>query len=104
MYCLSVLIDEKWTEFASVEECTGDYAEQVKAGVERKMRADNEELRAAAELMQAFVLEGAEFVGGCKRVMRALRRFDEVGISNELCEKLEEAFDEGAAGVRLIRK
>ncbi len=91
-----------WAEWTKIQERTGDYIEQIKAGIFRANSGSNEDRKNAAALMQAFVLDGAIYTKAQgKSVLRALRHFDEVGVSNEICESLEEALDEGLEKFKL---
>ncbi len=96
MWHLCAKAGDRWSVYASFKERTGDYVEQVKAGIARAKESGNESRNAAAIVMQTFVCDKkylARKDGGL--VMRALRHFDEVGLSNSVCEALEEALGEG---------
>lgn len=104
MYVLYALADGNWTPFANFADNDG-YEEQVKNAVAlQKAAAKTEEKKNAAYVLEDFVLGnyryGKEFG---KLVMRALRHFDEVGLSNDIQEKLEELLDEGYAGFALLK-
>lgn len=96
MFILYTKMNGKWTEYASFKDRNG-YADRVRAvAAEKKETAKTDEVKNAATVMEGFVLEscfyGKEYG---KLLLRALRHFDEVGISNDVCEALEEALDEG---------
>ncbi len=102
MWTLYVKTDS-WTAYATFAERTGDYATQVKEGIARAKQSLNESKRAAATVMEGFVLGNTYYARkDGKLVLRALRHFDEVGLSNEICEKLEEALDEGLESFALV--
>ncbi len=104
MYRLWVKIDGQWRQYASFQGRYGDYAEQVQAAIVQKRQDSRTEEQNAASVMEAFVLgKNAYGVASGKLVMRALRRFDEVGLSNEVCESLEEALNEGADEFALLK-
>ena len=105
MYVLYALTDGKWTPFANFTDEDG-YETQVKTAVAlQKTAAKTEEKKNAAYVLEDFVLGnyryGKEYG---KLVMRALRHFDEVGLSNDIQEKLEELLDEGYAGFALLKE
>ncbi len=105
MYNLYALTGEKWTKFASFDD--GDrYAVQVETAVKtRKQNAKTQQLVNSAIVMEGFVLGGfwfAEKQG--KLIKRALRNFDEVGISNDVFDALEELLDEGCDGFALVKE
>lgn len=79
----------QWEVFESFKDRRG-YAEQVKIAAEKKQSGDLETQKNAAKVMLDFVCGkkwfGAEYQ---KLVMRALRHFDEVGLSNDIYETLE---------------
>ncbi len=105
MWYLWAKIEGEWRRFASFAESTGEYAKQVKEGVLRAKNSENEDRRNAAALMQAFVLTDTRYT--CKEgkaVMRALRHFDEVGLSNDIHAALEEALGEGAQEFTLAQE
>ena len=96
MYILYAYKKGEWKEFARFSRSEG-YAEQVeKAASLKKTDEKSESIRNAALVMESFVLGnfyyGKEYG---KLVMRALRHFDEVGISNDVQSALEESLDEG---------
>ncbi len=103
MYRLYALNDENWTEFASFD---GDgYASQVEKAVKlRKETGKTEQIVNSAIVMDGFVLGGfwLDKKYG-KLVKRALRNFDEVGISNEIFEALEELLDEDYDAFALVK-
>ncbi len=102
MWHLWVKTEEKWGKYASFEEETGEYAKQVKEGVLRAKTSAEESKRNAGDVMEAFVLTNAYFLAKQgKMLLRALRHFDEVGLSNDIHAALEEALDEGAEAVAL---
>lgn len=81
-------------EYAGFE-YDGDYVAEILRAVGAKACDGTTENQNAAKVVRAFVAEKivvkrTDF----KRVMRALRHFDEVGLSNELYDVLEELSDE----------
>lgn len=104
MYILYAFSDGKWTEHASFKDRRG-YAEQVKtAAAGHKAAAKNEQLVNASIVMEDFVLGGYAYAKQYgKLVMRALRNFDEVGLSADICESLEELLDEGCEKFALVK-
>ena len=95
MFILYAFDKGKWQEFASFKD-RADYAEQVKISAIAKLSdAKTETAQNAARVMQAFVL-GNYFYERTygKTILRALRHFDEVGLSNDIHAALEELLDE----------
>lgn len=103
MYILYAFSDGKWSQAASFKDRFG-YANLVKTAAEKhKTAAKNEQLVNASIAMESFVLSGCAFAKSYgKVIMRALRNFDEVGISNDVCEALEELLDEGCEKFALL--
>lgn len=103
MYRLYAFTGEQWTEFSAFED--DGYASQVEKAVKlRKETGKTEQIVNSAIVMDGFVLGGfwfAEKYG--KLIKRALRHFDEVGISNEIFESLEELLDEGCDAFALVK-
>ncbi len=96
--------EAEWRRFAAFEERTGEYASQVKEGVLRAQNSAEEAKRNAAVVMRTFVFEDVYYGRGQgKTIMRALRHFDEVGLSNDIYAALEEALDEGAEAFALVK-
>ena len=104
MYHLYALTGESWAKFASFDD-GGGYAEQTENAVKtRKETGKTEQIVNAAIVMETFVLGEFWFEKKHgKLVKRALRNFDEVGISNEIFEGLEELLDEGCDGFALLK-
>lgn len=104
MYRLYALMGEKWAEFASFDGAEA-YASQVEKAVKsRKETGKTEQIVNSAIVMEGFVLGGFWFGAKYgKLVKRALRHFDEVGISNEIFEALEELLDEDCDGFALVK-
>ena len=104
MYRLYALTGEKWTDFASFD---GDeaYALQVENAVKtKKETGKTEQIVNSAIVMEGFVLGGFWFRAKYgKLVKRALRNFDEVGISNEIFEALEALLDEDYEAFALVK-
>lgn len=84
-------------EYASFE-YDGDYAaESIEAAEAKSADGQSTETVNAAKVFRAFVAEKtivkkADF----KLVMRALRHFDEVGLSNDIYDVLEELSDDSS--------
>ncbi len=93
-----------WQTYASFEEITGDYAKQVEEGVLRAQESADEARRAAATAMGEFILGKVYPAAQGKPLLRALRHFDEVGLSNDIQAALEEALDGGAEEFSLSRE
>ncbi len=105
MWCLWIKTDEKWAKYATFEEETGEYAKQVLEGVLRAKKSDNESRRNAAIVMEAFVLDKGYYAAKQGKILlRALRYFDEVGLSNDIHDALEEVLDEGGEAVALLQE
>ena len=90
---------EKYAEFA----CE-DYAEQVRCASDKKRNfGKTESEKNAASVLESFVCGGYFYPKSyAKTLLRALRHFDEVGASNEICEALETALDDGFERVALV--
>ena len=104
MYILYIKCGSEWELRARF--CrSSDYATQVKEGIERKIQSDLLERRLSAAVMTDFVFgkHYYERIFG-KTVLRALRHFDEVGISNDIYEALEEALDDGCEKFALVKE
>ncbi|MBQ8229198.1 MAG: hypothetical protein IJZ32_00715 [Clostridia bacterium] len=103
MFVLYAYNNGKWTEFCSFAD-KYDYAAQVSSAVAKKKTATTDEMKNSAIVMESFVL-GKQFYGKQygKLVMRALRHFDEVGLSNDIQASLEELLDEGCEKFALVR-
>ena len=104
MYVLYAYIDGEWQEYDAIPDKRG-YAEQVKAAVELRKNANKTEQAVhSAIVMEAFVLGGFQYESKYgKLIMRALRNFDEVGISNDVYELLEALLDEGCERFALVK-
>ena len=104
MYVLYAYMDGEWQEYATFSDKYG-YAEQVRAAVELRKNANKTEQAVnSAIVMEAFVLGGFYYENKYgKLVMRALRNFDEVGLSNDIQAALEEALDEGCERFALAK-
>ena len=89
MFILYVYQNGNWKEFESFKDRRG-YADLVKSAVEKKTSGGVEIQKKAAVVMAEFVLGKKYYAAGYQKlVMRALRHFDEVGISNSVYEALE---------------
>ena len=96
-YFLYTFLNGKREEYISFS-CKRDFRlEAVRAAEAKESEGQTEEIRNAARVFRAFVADKT-IVGKAdfKRVMRALRHFDEVGLSNELYGALEEINDAGS--------
>lgn len=104
MYVLYALTGEKWHEFATFGNSL-DYGSQIENAAKiKKNTAAQEATRNAAIVMESFVLAKKQFGAKYgKLVKRALRHFDEVGISNEIFDSLEELLDEGCDAFALAQ-
>ena len=103
MFVLYAFCKGKWTEFSSFAD-KRDYANQVKEAVARKKTSNTEEIKNSATVVEDFVLGGKFYAKEYgKLVMRALRHFDEVGLSNDIQASLEELLDEGCEKFALAR-
>ncbi len=70
----------------------------------RALQSKNEDRRSAASVMQSFVLTEGYYPHSLgKKVRRALRHFDEVGLSNDICVALEEALEVEIEGFALAK-
>lgn len=104
MFILYALKGEKWTEYARFKDRRGYAVLVAEAAKEKAQRAKTEEESKAAAIMHAFVLEKKWFPAtDGKAVRRALRHFDEVGISNDVWEVLEGLLEE-ADGFALAKE
>lgn len=103
MYILYAFNNGKWTQFASFKDRHG-YADLVKTAAEMHKNANKSEQTVnSAIVMEGLVLGGYAYAAGYgKLIMRALRNFDEVGISNDVCATLEELLDEGCEKFALL--
>lgn len=81
------------TEYAEYDN-RADYKQALKEILERKKK-EGKILDDADKIMRDAVLSGVR-IGrvGFKKMMQALRRFDEVGISNELYDSMEEIVED----------
>ena len=97
MFILYVYENGSWQAVENFKDRRG-YAELVKTSVETKLANGTETQKKAATVMADFV-NGKKFFGiqYKKLVMRALRHFDEVGISNSVYEVMEEMSGEAFA-------
>ena len=97
MYHLYAYKDGEWKRFAQFSS-KYDYIASVKSAIAtKKATGKTTSEQNAARVMEYFVLNGYAFdEKRGKLVMRALRYFDEVGISNDLHAALEELLDDGA--------
>lgn len=104
MFILYAFIDGAWQEYASFKD-KKDYAQRVAQAAEMKIQtAKTEAEKNAAIVMKAFVLGNeyyAEKYG--KIIKRALRHFDEVGLSNDIFDELEGLLDEGCDAFALAK-
>lgn len=105
MYVLYAFIDGEWRQFATFDDCA-DYAFQVKAAAEIKQNtALMDSVRNAATVMEGFVLGKKRYAAKYgKLIKRALRHFDEVGLSNDIYDSLEELLDEGCEYFALAKE
>lgn len=96
-YLLYTFLNGKREEYISFS-CKRDFrSEALRVAEAKEAEGQTEENRNAAKVFRAFVADKtiagkADF----KRVMRALRHFDEAGLSNEIYEALEEINDAGS--------
>ena len=97
MFILYVYENGRWEALESFKDRRG-YADLVKSAVETKFSNGTETQKKAATVMTEFV-NGKKYYGiqYKKLVMRALRHFDEVGISNSIFEAMEEMSGEAFA-------
>lgn len=81
------------TEYAEYDN-QADYKQALKEILERKKK-EGKILDDADKIMRDAVFTGVR-IGrvGFKKMMQALRRFDEVGISNELYDSMEEIVED----------
>ncbi len=103
MYYLYAKKEDIWQKIDAFESSFGEYAELVKEGIARARKSDGESRRNAATVMEDFVL-GKKYFSKSegKIVLRALRHFDEVGVSNEIGECLEACLEEGYTYFALV--
>ena len=96
MYILYALQGEKWLNFADFKD-KRNYADRVQSASKMKEEtAKTDSEKNAAIVVREFVLGSTYFsMDQGKMVRRALRYFDEVGLSNDICSSLEELLDEG---------
>lgn len=95
MYILYVLKNGSWQAYARFVD-RRNYGERVAQVSAIKMaNAKTDAEKNAATLLQAFVL-GKEYYKACyaKVVMRTLRHFDEVGLSNDIFDELDNLLKE----------
>ena len=105
MFILYALKGEKWTEYAKFKDRRGYAGLVAEAATAKAENAKTEEESRAAAVMRALVLEKKWFsASDGKAVKRALRHFDEVGISNDVWEALGELLEEGADGFALAKE
>ena len=104
MFILYAFSDGKWAQFATFEDFS-DYASQVAKSAEiKKKTASMDSVRNAAVVMEGFVLAQRSYDKQYgKLVKRALRHFDEVGLSNDIFDSLEELLDEGCDAFALAK-
>ena len=104
MCILYAFIDGEWAEFASFDDFS-TYATQVQKAAEiKKTTASLDSARNAAVVMEEFALGKKAYDAKYgKLVKRALRHFDEVGLSNDIFDALEELLDEGAEAFALAK-
>lgn len=97
MYRLYAFSQGAWRVFATFTS-PYDYVANVQTAAKQKQATGKTDAeRAAATAMEQFILGGYVFDKKYgKPLLRALRHFDEVGISNDLHAALEESLDEGA--------
>ena len=106
MFILYAFDGTAWVSFAEITDKKGTYLERVAQFVAIKEKdGKTDEIKNAAKVMRAFVLENKYFDAkkDGKVIKRALRHFDEVGISNDIYESLEELLDEGFASFALAK-
>ncbi len=104
MFILYAFSGGEWAQFASFDDFS-DYASQVVKSAENKKRtAAMDSVRNAAIVMEDFVLGKKSYDKQYgKLVKRALRHFDEVGLSNDIFDSLEELLDEGCDAFALAK-
>ncbi|MBQ9729605.1 MAG: hypothetical protein IJV80_02215 [Clostridia bacterium] len=104
MFILYAYDGENWLSFADFKD-KKNYAERVNGAAEIKEKtAKTEAEKNAAIVMREFVLAKKYFAEKYgKTVRRALRHFDEVGLSNDICASLEELLDEGYEAFALAK-
>ena len=103
MFILYAYLNGVWEEVASFKDRHG-YAKQMENAVGiKKKEGKTDSVRNAAVVAEGFVL-GRYYYGKeyGKLVMRALRHFDEVGLSNDIQAALEELLDEGCDAFALV--
>ncbi|MBE7084485.1 MAG: hypothetical protein E7368_00335 [Clostridiales bacterium] len=105
MYILHVLNADTWREYARFVD-KRNYAQLIATAVEDRLKnGKTEEMKNSATVMHAFVLEGKYFAQKDGKVIkRALRHFDEVGLSNDIFEALESLLDEGCTAFALAKE
>ena len=104
MYILYILKKGEWKEYARFD--GAEYESQVKkAAAWKKQDGKSETVQNAATVAEQFVCDGKYYAKSCgKTALRALRHFDEVGISNDVHAALEEALDEGLDAFALLKE
>lgn len=105
MFILYAFTDGEWRQFATFDD-DSDFASQVKEAAKiKKNTALTDSARNAATVMEGFVLSKKSYGEKYgKLVKRALRHFDEVGLSNDIFDSLEELLDEGCDGFALAKE
>ena len=104
MFILYAYIDGNWQQYATFTD-KRNYAERIAQTAElKRQNAKTDAEKNAATVMQAFVL-GNEYYAAKygKVVKRALRHFDEVGLSNDIFDELETLLDEGCEAFALAK-
>ncbi len=93
-WTLYALSGGNWEEYASFSD-GGDFrGEAIRAAEAKTSEGQTEENKNAAKVFRAFVAEKTIVVrADFKRLMRALRHFDEVGLSNDIYGAIEEIND-----------
>ncbi|MBQ8394659.1 MAG: hypothetical protein IJX49_03720 [Clostridia bacterium] len=104
MYILYSFTDGEWGQFAAFDD-SADFASQVRKSAEIKKNTSlTDSARNAAIVMEGFVLSKKSYGEQYgKLVKRALRHFDEVGLSNDIYDSLEELLDEGCDAFALAK-
>lgn len=95
-WTLYALSEGNWEEYASFSDCGEFRGEAIRAAEAKTSEGQTEENKNAAKVFRAFVAEKTIVVrADFKRLMRALRHFDEVGLSNDIYGAIEEINDRG---------
>ncbi len=104
MFILYAFDGKTWKNYAQFQD-KRDYKTRVNGVADKRIaEAKTPEDVVAAELMKAFVSGGYYYsVPQAKTVLRALRRFDEVGISNDIYDALETALKQGLTAFALVK-